>query len=40
MTRSAALNAREITIRAEQKFVCFIAQLIRKWPKMTDPDAS
>ena len=38
-SRGAALNVRD-TIRAEQKFVCFIAQLMRKSPKMMDYDAS
>ena len=38
-SRGAALNVRD-TIRAEQKIVCFIAQLMRKSPKMIDPDAS
>ena len=38
-SRGAALNVRD-AIRAEQKITCFIAQLIRKSPKMIDPDAS
>ena len=38
-SRGVALSVRD-TIRAEQKFVCFIAQLMRKSPKMIDPDAS
>ena len=38
-SRGVALSVRD-TIRAEQKFVCFIAQLMRKSPKMMDYDVS